>query len=92
MNKIYIESRCASCEKVFKCNASLIKHTRKVHQGLDNDKIHKCETCEKSFSDIGHLKTHIRIVHEGQKKFKCDTCGKTFGWSSSLKNHIIPLI
>ena len=61
-DKIY--SKCEICDKVFKNNNGLKKHSYIVHNYV---KEHQCNICQRYFKIHSKLTSHVKIVHENRK-------------------------
>ena len=63
VNKIYVESRCASCEKVFKNPKSLKEHVKTNHliEQWNKNEIN-CKKCDEKM-DFDELDSHIKEKH-----------------------------
>ena len=57
-----INNHKCDCGTSFGRKADLIKHIRKVHEGMKMDKCYKCAFCDKTF-----LKNHSLKLHTGKK-------------------------
>ena len=78
-----IASKCDSCDKVFECTYTLIKHRQGVHQGI----VTQCKFCEKKISFRENMTRHMRQVHTDLRPFICDQCDLRYGDSGNLKRH-----
>ncbi|CAB3246547.1 unnamed protein product [Arctia plantaginis] len=82
----YFKYRCERCNKNFIRNADLVKHTRRVHEGILPPKNKICYMCGRGFSTNKILSNHVR-THTGERPHACDTCGARFAQSAALTAH-----
>lgn len=74
---------CALCEKRFKTNDELKKHTA-VHTG---ERKFQCQTCGKRFKSYEANRVHQRI-HTQETPYACTVCGQQFRYNCLLKTHM----
>ena len=64
-------AKCSVCEKIFKDNGGLKRHTQYIHEG----KRDVCPICKEEFMGKANVEKHIAFVHEGIRPFLCTICG-----------------
>ncbi|XP_075976964.1 uncharacterized protein LOC142977123 isoform X2 [Anticarsia gemmatalis] len=79
--KIYA---CKLCDKVYKCQKSVLIHERAVHTG---QRPAQCCVCGSSFYHEDYLKEHMRL-HTGETPFKCPICGRGYAQRGNMKSHL----
>lgn len=79
-----LELPCHACERTFKNQRALARHTRKDHL---MEKKHQCTECEMKFFSKSSLMKHM-TKHTGAKEFKCDVCFKAYGRKNTLREHM----
>ncbi|CAK1543205.1 unnamed protein product [Leptosia nina] len=78
------EFRCNLCDKVFKCNKSVVVHTRSAHTGY---RPAQCTVCDSSFYHEDYLREHMRL-HTGETPFKCPICNRGYAQRGNMKSHL----
>ncbi|XP_060808510.1 zinc finger protein 184-like isoform X2 [Amyelois transitella] len=77
--------RCEECDKNFIRNADLVKHKRRVHEGILPPKNKICFMCGRGFTTRKILTNHLR-THTGERPFAC-ACGARFAQHAALNAH-----
>lgn len=80
--------KCPDCQNQFAELASLNRHKKKQHLGVQQIKKFHCDSCQQQFYDKHTLENHIRSKHTGVKPFSCPQCDKAFTDKRLLKSHI----
>ncbi|XP_059187264.1 histone H4 transcription factor isoform X1 [Centropristis striata] len=79
---------CDFCDKRFKNNRDLQKHTEVHNEGT----VYHCtvEGCDYSCHTFQTMSYHYKRVHEvgGMSKYKCHICDKVFSWCYTLTLHL----
>lgn len=79
---------CDFCDKRFKNQRDLQKHTEVHNQGS----VYHCtvEGCDYSCHTFQTMNHHFKRVHEagGMSKYKCHICEKVFSWCYTLTLHL----
>ena len=78
---------CNICERKFTRKQNLLKHQKKQHNTVENEKV-KCHKCGKQYANESILKTHNYTVHEENKDFICNMCEKKFTLKHNLLEHL----
>ena len=78
---------CNICERKFTRKQNLLKHQKKQHNTVENEKV-KCNKCGKQYANESILKTHNYTVHEENKDFICNMCEKKFTVKHNLLEHL----
>ncbi|XP_075990140.1 zinc finger protein 711-like [Anticarsia gemmatalis] len=73
----YYKYRCEQCDKNFIRNADLVKHRRRVHEGVLPPKYKICYMCGRGFTTNKILLNHVR-THTGEQPHACESCGVRF--------------
>ncbi|XP_061638992.1 histone H4 transcription factor [Phyllopteryx taeniolatus] len=79
---------CDFCEKRFKNQRDLQKHTDVHNEGsVFHCSVQGCEYSCQTFQTMNH---HFKRVHEvgGMSKYKCHLCDKVFSWCYTLTLHL----
>ncbi|XP_061684190.1 histone H4 transcription factor isoform X1 [Syngnathoides biaculeatus] len=79
---------CDFCEKSFKNQRDLQKHTDVHNEGsVFHCSVEGCEYSCQTFQTMNH---HFKRVHEvgGMSKYKCHLCDKVFSWCYTLTLHL----
>nr|CAH8831408.1 unnamed protein product [Trichobilharzia regenti] len=74
--------RCDQCIKVFRHQAALSDHKKRVHGPRE----YICGICSADFATETYLRSHVRIHDE--KRYICLECKHGFSNPSDLKNHM----
>ena len=75
-------SVCVHCGKIFNGSSNMIKHVRRVHEGIKET--YPCGQCPKVYQSRSARYMHRKADHEGVKHY-CDKCERWF----SRKNHLM---
>ncbi|CAH2100619.1 unnamed protein product [Euphydryas editha] len=76
--------KCHACERTFRNQRALARHTKKDHL---LERKHKCEECEMKFFSKSNLQRHM-AKHTGIRQFRCDICFKAYGRKNTLREHM----
>ncbi|XP_046975364.1 zinc finger protein 91-like [Vanessa cardui] len=76
--------KCHACERTFRNQRALARHTKKDHL---LERKHKCEECEMRFFSKSSLQRHM-AKHTGIREFRCDICFKAYGRKNTLREHM----
>ena len=82
---------CEICNRAFKRQQELNRHTRTVHAKNKPKKEIKCNICCKLFLRTRELARHTRVAH-GEKKntgFKCHICSRLFSRKLLYQRHLM---
>jgi uncharacterized Zn-finger protein len=83
--------KCSDCNREFRTEEQLERHTQQAHTGSGSDKGDgteiKCDICGVAFSQRSNLRRHIDSVHNGCR-FPCTACPSTFGQAFDLHRHV----
>ncbi|XP_063706739.1 gastrula zinc finger protein XlCGF57.1-like [Culicoides brevitarsis] len=80
--------KCSECSQQFAEQASLTRHRKKQHLGVQRIKKFHCDSCQQQFYDKYTLEVHIRAKHTLVKPFSCSQCDKSFVDKRLLKSHL----
>ena len=83
--KIGDEYLCTKCGSVFKGDAGLQAHIKRIHP---EDVQSLCTKCGSVFKGDAPLRSHIRQVHPEDLQSLCTKCGSVFKGEASLQSHI----
>ncbi|XP_050359491.1 telomere zinc finger-associated protein-like isoform X9 [Nymphalis io] len=75
---------CHACDRTFRNQRALARHTKKDHL---LERKHKCEECEMRFFSKSSLQRHM-AKHTGVREFRCDICLKAYGRKNTLREHM----
>merc|ERR1712045_561272 len=78
---------CNICERKFTRKQNLLKHQKKQHNTVENEKV-KCHKCGKQYANESSLKSHNYTVHKEDKDFICNMCEKKFTVKHNLLEHL----
>ena len=81
---------CETCNRSFKRQQELNRHTRTVHAENKPKKEITCETCNRSFKRQQELNRHTWTVHaenKPKKEIACETCNRSFKRQQELNRH-----
>ncbi|XP_028176921.1 zinc finger protein 250-like isoform X2 [Ostrinia furnacalis] len=78
--------RCEECDKNFVRNADLVKHRRKIHEGILPPKNKICYVCGRGFTTNEILSHHLR-THSGERPHQCTACPAAFAQRAALRAH-----
>ncbi|XP_052748259.1 zinc finger protein ZFP2-like isoform X2 [Galleria mellonella] len=82
----YYKYHCEECDKNFIRNADLVKHKRRVHDGILPPRNKICYVCGKGFTTNKILTNHIR-THTGERPYSCTRCSVQFAHRAALRAH-----
>ncbi|XP_015589813.2 zinc finger protein 37 isoform X6 [Cephus cinctus] len=77
---------CQTCQKKFKYNFGLKKHTKEQHS--DSAPLYACKMCEFTTKHYPYLQEHFTRKHTDDYKYKCNFCGKKFKVEPDYKVHM----
>ncbi|XP_075989330.1 uncharacterized protein LOC142985191 isoform X5 [Anticarsia gemmatalis] len=78
------EFKCDKCDKSFRYNHMLVRHTKRVHL---KEKNYICNICGDRFFERKLLQLH-KIKHSTNKPFECSICFKRFPRQNALHRHV----
>merc|ERR1712141_426059 len=83
--------QCQTCGKNFTNNRNLMKHIKRIHDPLKEEKIKvkkdiRCDICNKSFSENRDLNRH-KMSPCYIKDIRCDICKMLFDSAKDLTVH-----
>ncbi|KAM3955996.1 uncharacterized protein ACR2FA_010051 [Aphomia sociella] len=81
----YYKYHCEECDKNFIRNADLVKHKRRVHDGILPPRNKICYMCGRGFTTNKILTNHIR-THTGERPYSC-RCSAQFSHRAALLAH-----
>jgi uncharacterized Zn-finger protein len=84
------EFACGVCNKQFKNNICLKRHTKRVHSKSEPElKNIVCDLCDYKTRRQANLQSHIRFVHLGVKDYVCMLCDYATEYKCNLKHHVL---